>query len=494
MNENAEEALEELIWALETQANADEFNILVVRCNLASLRKRLEKRLRSQCELKICWVELEPSLTRLFATLQSRLCQNQPQVLMVSGFEDLKNLDSVLTGVNQIREEFRKKFPLPMVWWVNDYAIAQIKRVAPDLESWVTTVEFDLSNEDLVDFIQNLADDIFEKFLTRGAVRALDYVNSDLGLPFSRRQELLATQQELRDRGIQLDPYLEGSLTFILTLGSSMSLADSLIQYERSLQLFENCCQQGDREEIPSPASPRELQTDNPPENSENEWQALAHRSSKPKPSAIVQTIFSHLDQSRIKERYGCLAYCLGVWWRNYGIQHPVYGEPAFELAKDYFHQTIGIFENANRLDLAAKFINALGDILERLQDWEELAEIGNKAAGLHQTYPNDFRLARAYGLQAAAALGKQDFTGAIELAGKAFSLSQQTPPDALIPKKEIPNLEWVRSFNQASYLLVLAKAKKALGSMREAVEQLEIAKTKTEPIYEPQIYIKILQ
>ncbi|MBP0021434.1 MAG: hypothetical protein J7647_28250 [Cyanobacteria bacterium SBLK] len=493
MDDNTQNTLEELIWAIETQADVQEFNIIVARCNSANLRQRLEKRLRSLCELKICSVELDPGITRLYGTLQSQVSQNQPQVLMVSGFEYLENLESILTGVNLIREEFPKKLPLPMVWWVNDKVMAKIKRVAPDLESWMITVEFELSDEDLIDFIQNLADDIFERFLIRGAVRALDYVNSDLGLSVVRRQELLAAREELRDRGIQLDPYLEGSLTFILTLGSQISLAESLVQYERSLQLFEDCCQLCDREAISSDSSFRAMPTDSAPESSDNEWLELTQRSSKPKQSEIVRTIFSQLHQSKIRERYGCLAYCLGVWWRNYGIQTPVYCEPAFELARDYFTQTIEIFENANRLDLVAKFINAFGDILERLQEWEELEKLGNKATQLHQEYPNAFRLARAYGLRAASALGQNDFEGAIALSGRAFSISKQTPPDALIPNLKIPNLEWVRSFNQASYLLILAKAKKALGLIREAVEHLELAKTKTSFLYEPQIYIDIL-
>ncbi|MGK7928649.1 MAG: hypothetical protein AB4290_26010 [Spirulina sp.] len=495
MNETNQNALEELIWAIEAQANANEFNIFVVRCNSADLRQRLEKRLQSLCELSICSVVLQPPITGLYTRLQEQFAREQPQVLMVSGFENLTNLDSILAGANRIREDFRKNFPIPVIWWANDNVIARIKRVAPDFESWMPTVEFELSDEELIDFIESLSDDIFERFLQRGAVRALDYVNSDLGLSISRRQELLATQQELRDRGIQLDPYLEGSLEFILTLGSPASLADSLLQYERSFALLESCHELCDREQSSESTVPstEEISAD---QNPENEWLNLTQNGRFPKRqhSAIVKNIFSQLQRSNIKERYGCLAYCLGVWWRSYGIQTPVYCEPAFEIAKDYFNKTIDIFEKANRLDLAAKFINALGDILERLQEWETLEKIAQKAISLHQNYPNSFRLARAHGLLAASALGQQNFTGAIESAGRAISISAQTPPDSLIPKLKIPNLEWVRSYNQAAYFLILARAKKELGLIREAVDHLELAKTKTDSLYEPQIYIAILQ
>lgn len=493
IDETADDALAELIWALETQVDAHEFNIIVVRCNSVTLRKRLEKRLRSQCKLQIDEVELEPSTTALYAILYAQFSQNQPQVLMVSGFENITKLESVLAGVNQIREELRKNFPIPIVWWVNDRVISKIRRVAPDLESWITTVEFELSDNDLIYFIESLSDEVFERFLQRGAVRALDYINSDLGLSISRQQEILATHEEVRDRGIRLDPYLAGSLEFILTLSSPVSLSDSLLKYERSFQLLQSCnesWQEKDGHALPREA---EISTES---HADNEWLELTKNQHFPrrKKSAIVKTIFSQLHHSKIKERHGCLAYCLGVWWRNYGIQTPVYVQPACEIARDYFSTAINIFENANRIDLVAKFINALGDILERLQEWEKLEKIARKSLQLHHTYPNYFRLARAYGLLGGAALGKNNYEDAIEFASKAISISTQTPPDSLIPQDKIPNLEWVRSYNQAGYLLILAKAKKELGLIREAVDNLESAKTRTSFLYEPQIYINILQ
>ncbi|WP_204102551.1 MULTISPECIES: hypothetical protein [Spirulina sp. CCY15215] len=495
MNDNntTENALVELIWALEAQVDAHEFNIIVVRCNSATLRKRLEQRLRSQSKLDITEIELEPTTTALYGILHTQFSQNQPQVLMVSGFENITNLESVLAGTNQIREELRKNFPIPVVWWVNDRVISKIRRVAPDLESWITTVEFELSENDLIDLIESLSDDVFSRFLQRGAVRSLDYVNSDLGLSIARQQEILAIREELSDRGITLDSYLAGSLKFILTLSSPASLSDSLLQYEQSFQLLQSCNESW--QEKVTTSLPREAEsiTDH---NPENEWLELTQnrRFPKRKKSAIVKTIFSQLNHSKIKERHGCLAYCLGVWWRNYGIQTPVYYQPAFEIARDYFTTAINIFENANRIDLVSKFINALGDILERLQEWEELEKIGRKSLKLHHIYPNYFRLARAYGLLGGSALGKNNYEDAIEFASKAISISTQIPPDSLIPQAKIPNLEWVRSYNQAGYLLILAKAKKELGLIREAIDHLETAKTKTSFLYEPQIYINILQ
>ncbi|MGK7928648.1 MAG: hypothetical protein AB4290_26005 [Spirulina sp.] len=142
MNETTQNALEELVWVIEAQADANEFNIMVVRCNSADLHQRLEKRLQSLCKLEICSVELQPPTTGLYTRLQEQFARERPQVLMVSGFENLTNLDSILAEAN-LDFHFRINFPIPVIWWANDNVIARIKRVAPDLESWIITVDIE---------------------------------------------------------------------------------------------------------------------------------------------------------------------------------------------------------------------------------------------------------------------------------------------------------------------------------------------------------------
>ncbi|MGB0564175.1 MAG: NACHT and WD repeat domain-containing protein, partial [Spirulinaceae cyanobacterium] len=203
--------------------------------------------------------------------------------------------------------------------------------------------------------------------------------------------------------------------------------------------------------------------------------------------------VFANLDTAQVAERYAYVQYSLGVWWRNYAIHHPFYYQPGCELAQDFFQESLALLAQHNRDDLRAKLINALGDILERLAKWQPLAELAEVAIALHQQYPNPFRLARAYSFAAAAALGLRDYDRAIAMIQQSLDLSAQTPPDNLIPKNQIPNREWVRSYNRGSYHFILAQAQLAQGEIELGVENLERAKLDASPQYEPRLYLDIL-
>jgi hypothetical protein len=66
--------------------------------------------------------------------------------LMVCEFETVRNLDRLLANANMIREEFRKHFTCPMVWWVSDATLGRMIRIAPDFFSWTTSVQFQLGD------------------------------------------------------------------------------------------------------------------------------------------------------------------------------------------------------------------------------------------------------------------------------------------------------------------------------------------------------------
>ena len=61
---------------------------------------------------------------------------------------------------------------------------------------------------------------------------------------------------------------------------------------------------------------------------------------------------------------------------------------------KKYFQQSIDIFTLANRPNLVAKFINPLGEVLQRLENWSELKKIAQKSLDLQQLYGNPLRIA----------------------------------------------------------------------------------------------------
>jgi hypothetical protein len=61
---------------------------------------------------------LKESEKTLFSRIQAELDPEQPDVLMVFGLESVGDLDELWSATNQVREEFRKNFPFPLVLWV----------------------------------------------------------------------------------------------------------------------------------------------------------------------------------------------------------------------------------------------------------------------------------------------------------------------------------------------------------------------------------------
>jgi len=56
-----------------------------------------------------------------------------------------------------------------------------------------------------------------------------------------------------------------------------------------------------------------------------------------------------------------------------------------WQEARDYFQQGIAVFEGVQRPDLVAQFIGELGEVLQRLEAWDELQELAEKGLRLHQ-------------------------------------------------------------------------------------------------------------
>lgn len=488
-----QKALNRIAWILAGEAQ--EFDLILARCNSIGLSKRLIQRLESRCDFPIQKVVLDPATVVLYTTLEAQLSQENCRALVVIGFESVQNLDSLLTGANIKREDFRKNFRFPNIWWVNDEILTKFHRLAPDLESFAKIVEFEISTNELTYAIEEATDRVFEQIVDRGATRFLDNAAFNFNVGSRPRTELEATYQELQQREAELDPYLEGSLEFVLSPKVSWSQAQTLLHYERNLDRW----QQIHRNlEPPSPTPPRPpiLAEAEPQDSLESLLDDISHHHLKHHhPSPTRDRIFAEIQASKIVEREGCLAYCLGVWWRNYAQDNRVYYRPACELAKDYFQQCLQVFETGNRPDLVAKFINALGDILERLQDWEELEKVGEEAIALHQEYPNPFRLARAYSFCGEAALGQFRWQAALDFAQEAIAISNSAPPDDAIPLTQSGlSVEWVRSYNQGSYHFLLARAQRALNLAEQSFTNLELAKGKTKSHYEPDLYIRILQ
>ena len=133
-------SVQELIWAI--QMSEGQFSLILARCNYLPLQKQIGERLHKLPSLQIRKVFLNTSVKTLYSTIQNQLKDEQPSAVMVFGLESVKDIDRLLISANQVREEFRKNFHFPLVLWVTDEILQKLIRLAPDLESWATSIHF----------------------------------------------------------------------------------------------------------------------------------------------------------------------------------------------------------------------------------------------------------------------------------------------------------------------------------------------------------------
>ncbi|NES18511.1 MAG: ATP-binding protein [Symploca sp. SIO3E6] len=225
-----ERSLNKLAWAIE--ASVGRFKLIFARCNYTSLRSQLVERLRELTKVDIRILELKPTDRRLFARIQQELEQYKPDfhdlsftkkdknsgvsasprpripasifkldVLMVFGLESVDNLEQLLATTNQVREEFRKHFPFPLILWINDPIMEKLLRVAPDFESWGTTREFVIATDRLIDFLQTSTEQLFK---------------GNLNPTVETCREIQLACQELPNRQQELDLELRASIASLL--------------------------------------------------------------------------------------------------------------------------------------------------------------------------------------------------------------------------------------------------------------------------------------
>jgi hypothetical protein len=188
---NNEHSLQTLVRTITLSQG--EFSLIFLRCNYANLRQRMVERLHQISPVHIRKITLPASVKTLYTNIREQLLDEEPPALMVFGLESVKNIDIVLTSANQVREEFRKNFPFPILLWVNDSVLQKFIRLATDLENWATIIEFENPTDELVNFLQQKTDEIFAGDVTPNPQVC---------------QELKTARQDLQSRKEVLEPAL----------------------------------------------------------------------------------------------------------------------------------------------------------------------------------------------------------------------------------------------------------------------------------------------
>jgi WD40 repeat protein len=424
-----EQALEDLAWAIE--ASVAEFSLILLRCNYPSLQAYMVQRLQEMTDVEIRVIHLQPSVRRLYETIQIELGNEQPAALIVLGLESVKDIDHLLTSANQVREEFRKHFPFPMVWWINDPVLQKLIRLAPDFESWATTTELGIAADELNDFLWERTEQVFT---------AIMEADGDLFLPNSAilgsgyRLELDSASQD-----VPLEPALDASLQFVFGREDYQRdrIDEALTRYQHSVAFWQA------RGEQASPSHSKSL---------------------FPNPQVRAGLVLLHIG----------LCYSRQAELERHNSQRH------WQDALDYFQQGINQFESAQCPELVAKFINQPAQMLQRLESWEELQGLAETSLELHQTYGTPAQLAQDYGFLAQVALAQSNWQQAHQLSEQALQILNQAPPE--------------QRNHQGLYRLLLGCSQQHLAELDLAVDSLERAKAESNPQDDPQLYIQILE
>ncbi len=345
-----------------------QFSLLLVRCAYRPLRATLLTQLMADERLSVRLLSLPENTQNLLTTLQAAQTASPDDApwpaLLVTGLEQIEDLETLFASTNQLRDEFPRLLPCPLVLWLTDSVLQCLIRTAPDFESWGTTVEFTWNDAQLLAFIEQKAATLLAEWLDPDAV--LPSLPQAPGYDPSQLEELQTAQQDLRTRGMVLPTSVQASLDLLRACDAQAGSETARLAYEASLAV----------------------------------WR---------------QQPTSELNQ----------AVCLILLAYNQQIaaQHqPRLRETAW-AAVQAMQQALQHFQNLQREDLYAKFINSLGQLLllqlsvtdtalnsakssaaQRAHSdlLEQLEQVANAAAALHKK-PSP-RLAQAQALAAEVA------------------------------------------------------------------------------------------
>jgi hypothetical protein len=439
-----EEGLEELAWTLE--ASVGEFKLILARCNYLRLRSRLVKRLQQLTDINVRIVNLKRTDKTLYGIIASEVKDNPTDAVMVFYLESVHNLKQMLSATNQVRSEFRKRFHFPVVLWVTDEVLPQLVRSASDFESWATTTEFAIATSELTATLKEDTDALFATSL------AADAYCLGWQMGYLRRREVITALQDLQGRGYELEPDLKASVEFVLGQDAYLKnhIEQALKYYHQSLAFWQSS-----------------IDTD----------QLSIKEPKIYSPSPPIPPSLPLLPNSKF--RMGVILFYIGLCYFQQSQRYRLKSIDFLQQAKVSFGQSIDIFIQANRPNLVAKFINPLGEVLQRLSDWKELKKIAQKSLDLQQLYGNPMRVAQAYGFLAEVASSENQYAQTKQYAYQALHNIAKAPSAQLQ--------------HRALYLLLLAIAERHLEQKPRAVKHLQMARDIGSQD-NPHQYIRILQ
>ncbi|AKG22609.1 nSTAND1 domain-containing NTPase [Calothrix sp. 336/3] len=452
-----------------------QFSLVLVRCNYANLQERMLQRLREEflAGYLIQDISLPVNVMSLYSTIHRQISPNVAG-LMVLGLEKVEALENLLTTINHLRDEFRKRHSFPMVFWVNDEVLRQLRRLAPDFTNWAATpIKLEMTTEELLQFLRQETNSLFTKILHPSTQQhtgtPVIQTQQTMGLIWDcSSHEFGCAIKDLENRGIKLEPELNACVEFVFGLDKYTHdyIDEAEAHFQKSLEFWQK--------------SPLETTVD----NSWNRGRVLEWETSVPSASTPPSP---HIL------RKGVLLYCIGLCHYRRAERYQVDNSDYWDAAKSYFQESLQVFESVGYTALVAQFINRLAEVLQHLQAWDELKQIAEKSLELHQNHGTRIQLACDYGFLGEVAVQKGWWSLAIQNAHTAlFYLAEakNDPHQGLFPLL----LEQIYRLNLAKALRQIREQKIASDQLDIASEQLQTALEKSDHRYDAHKYIRLLR
>ncbi|MEH2406768.1 nSTAND1 domain-containing NTPase, partial [Nostoc sp.] len=475
---NNARSLQQLAWAIESSVG--QFKLILARCNYARERDRLIQKLREICQVEIRVLAVQQSRKTLYTAIQSEFGEEIPACVMVVGLESVQNLSVMLTSANQVREEFRKNFTFPLVLWIDDEIYKQLIQLAPDLESWATTRNFEISTQELVDYIIETANQWFSNNLKLSVAVYLKLEN-----------ELETAQRDLLNHpdiyNLEIQANIESLLGFVKQINNHI---DSALQhYHKALELWQESNNLEKQAIILGEIGVcYYLKAFKHQDINHPDWQATWH---------YVQEYINFINQLQTPDLTD-FSPNLEKLKRNLTPQPPsLLGNG--DNSKPLSLQERGLERGFPycQQDLIANAVVKFGDILRDLQKWETLQSLSEQALVVHQTNNQLRELAKDYGFLAEVALAQEDWVKANQLVQQALKVF------ATIPNLESGNISGVlsditerilKSKDLSLYRFILGRSQYHLGQIQEATLSLETARDVGNPLEDVRLYLDILK
>jgi WD40 repeat protein len=466
-----------------------EFSLALVCCNYQVLQERILQQLQENLGKnyllqKVC---LPPDARSLYSTIHTKIVDSQerelPKIaLMVLGLESVDALDDLLSTINHVRDEFRKKHPFPMVLWVNEEVLRKLRRLAPDFASWAATpIKFEMTTVQLRQFLQQETDSLFSTVLNIAIAREKEpriikdnrcgknclaksqknsseqYCQCNLEQIWQNKNELHHAIKDLQIRGINLTPELEASLQFVFGLDEYVK--DCI---EKAINHFRNSYQLAVSSEQLTVNSDQSLIIGY--RNTNKTEKIVISTPSSPSPPSPH---FPHLLHQ------GVILFYLGLCFHRLAERDRGEQDGNWQSAVSYFQQCLQVFELAERPVFVAQFIGQLCEVLQQLQDWSELQVVAHKSLELHQLHGSYTQLACDCGYLADVALQESKWKQASKYAQASLFYLAEAKNNHKAHQALFPLLL------EQIYQLVLVKALQLLGEEKTAQQHLENASKK---------------